>query len=187
MAQSNTGWDFLSSEGMARSYDSSTPGGGGGITALLQDPNILQGMGNAGAALSSGATVGEALNPADLIRNMQQQKATQQLLQQLLAGAGKGGTGGVGGGVVSPEKWSNPDFKLTSPTSLESNFGSGGLTSPGTKGATSRTMTENADGTFNMTTKGDLRDQPSPYGSSKPMESITSGGQNSPFWQTLLR
>lgn len=66
---------------------------GGGmdtITKLLQDPNVLQGMGNAGEAFSKGATAGEALNPANLIRQIQSQKAGGALLKQILAGAGTG-------------------------------------------------------------------------------------------------
>lgn len=143
----------------------------GAAGKMLSDPNILQGMGNAGAALSSGATVGEALNPADLIRNMQQQKATQQLLQQLLAGAGKGG---AGGGVVSPSAWGNPDAPTSKLLTPESEAGP-------------NSITYKNDGTFNMVGNSVAKPKTDPYGSSKPMESITSGGQNSPFWQTLLR
>jgi len=145
----------------------------GAAGKMLSDPNILQGMGNAGAALSRGESVGEALNPADLIRNMQQQKATQQLLQQLLAGGG-GGKGGASTGVVNPAQWGNPDASTSKLLTPESEAGP-------------NSITYKNDGTFNMTGNSVPMPKTNPYGSSKPMESITSGGQNSPFWQTLLR
>ncbi len=62
------------------------PGATGGImntlTALLQDPNILAGLGDAGSALSSGASIGEALNPSEMIRRMQMQKAGANIIRR---------------------------------------------------------------------------------------------------------
>jgi hypothetical protein len=57
-----------------------------GFTELLQNPNFLQLLGQAGSTLGRGGSVGEALDPSQIIQNVQGQNSTEQLLRQLLGG-----------------------------------------------------------------------------------------------------
>lgn len=97
------GVDTPSPSGNLVNPDTNSQFGGGTdiLTKLLQDPNILQGMGNAGAALSSGASVGEALNPANLIRQVQTQKAGNELLKQILGKVTPKGQPGLDSATVT--------------------------------------------------------------------------------------
>jgi hypothetical protein len=54
--------------------------------SLFSDPNFLQFLGNAGAALGSGKSVGEALNPSALINQAQFQGSAAPLLKRILEG-----------------------------------------------------------------------------------------------------
>lgn len=58
--------------------------GAGFFERMLSDPNVLQGMGDFGAALSNGATFAEAINPSDMIKRITTQRANKQLLNKLL-------------------------------------------------------------------------------------------------------
>lgn len=145
-------------------------GGGGGFdfNSLLSDPNFLQMLGNAGSSLSQGDPVGVALNPAEGIGRIQDQKATQQLLQQLLGQQNK--TTGVGTSQdPTPIGQAGPDSVVTKKT------------------ADGTTVTTNTPSEQNLNT----------FGSNVPAESQTPGpvqGQpaaqggvgNSPFFQALL-
>jgi hypothetical protein len=57
-----------------------------GLAELLQNPNFLQLLGQAGSTLGKGGSVGEALDPSQTISNVQGQNSTDQLLRQLLGG-----------------------------------------------------------------------------------------------------
>lgn len=50
------------------------------LTTLFQDPNFLQGLGRAGEAFSRGEPAGVALNPSELIQQIQNQKAGGEVL-----------------------------------------------------------------------------------------------------------
>ena len=97
------GVDTPSPSGNWVNPDTGSQFGGGAdiLTKLLQDPNILQGMGNAGEALSKGASFGEALNPANLIRQVQTQKAGSELLKQILGGITPKGQPGLDSATVT--------------------------------------------------------------------------------------
>ncbi len=159
------------------------------LTSALSDPNIIQGMGNAGQVLQQGGTFGEAFNPADMIRNMQQQKATKLLLDNML-GDGDLQSGGATGiekilsGLISPVA----DTK-TPTTNLTDNFGVAGNILPtpkGSPGPDAVTTTRTADGTVTTIKEPSARNL-STYGTSVPPESVRGGSRSTvPFWQTLL-
>lgn len=54
--------------------------------SIFSDPNFLQYLGTAGAALGSGKSVGEALNPSALINQAQMQGSSATLLKRILEG-----------------------------------------------------------------------------------------------------
>lgn len=56
------------------------------ISKMLSDPNFLQYLGQAGATLGAGGSVGEALNPSGLMRQDSVQSNNSVLLKQLLEG-----------------------------------------------------------------------------------------------------
>lgn len=95
------------------------------FSQLLTDPNFLQMMGQVGQKFSSGASVGEALNPADMIRQIQNQKAVASQLGNVNTAGGP--EGGAGSGI----DW----MKLLTPTPI------------GQAGPDSVNMTRTADGT----------------------------------------
>jgi hypothetical protein len=155
-------FDFLGSDTTASTNwinpDTGSTFGGGmdTITKLLQDPNILQGMGNAGAALSSGASVGEALNPATLIRQIQTQKAGNELLKQIL---------GSKSGTPTPTPLGTP--------------GPDAVTTKKTADGTTTTIQEPS--AANLNTYGT-----SVPPEATPAMSTSGGSGSSPFWQALF-
>ena len=160
--------------------------------ALLSDPNFLQQMGRTGSMISSGASAGEALNPADMIRQTQSQQATQQLLNQILGGQ-------------DPNKVASP---LNSPGLQTQGIPTGQVqsyqpqqadplsalkgivpTPKGQAGADQVTTVTNADGTTH-TVKVPSENNLNTYVTNVPLEAQSKGGglgsNFSPFFQTLL-
>lgn len=157
---------------------------------LLSNPEFLQGMGQAGAALSRGESFGEALNPADLIAQIQKRKATEQLLNRILGGAKTEGeinsgvqtSGGLPTDVDTGMSTGLPEESLLNPTPK------------GMKGPDAVTIKKTADGT-KMTIDTPSERNLSTFGTSVPAESVpastsspTTGkpGEQLPFWQALL-
>lgn len=138
---------------------------------LLADPNFQQGLGNAGAALSRGESFGEALNPAPLIAQIQQQKATTDLLKALSGGRQVGGQSQLGqtnqndlSTVPTMDDWN----KLITPTPI------------GTPGPDKIDWSTTADGS---TLKVKIPSKVNSFGTSVPAEtqpkqsSLEVGGQ----------
>lgn len=167
---------------------------------FLSNPDVLQAMGNAGAALSRdprnpGRSMGEVLNPAEVIRNIQNQKATRQLLGMLTQPTTQPQhqpqVSSEGGVPLDPN-----GMTMMPPSQLQQ------LTVPNKSGATKHTVSMNPDGSLGYTTTGRLGDAPmaDAYGSNVAPESIktptvptvpttsqlTPQGSQVPFWQALL-
>jgi hypothetical protein len=136
---------------------------------LLADPNFQQGLGQAGQAIAGGSSVAEALNPADLIRQIQTQKASEALLSRILGGTGKQE-------VSALEKPGEFEFE---PTPL------------GQLGPDSVVTKRTADGTTTTVSEPSAKNLET-FGSTVPAESIRGDATNRrvgselPFFQTLL-
>lgn len=132
--------------------------------SFLSDPNMQQWMGNAGQKLQAGEGWAAALNPSDVITNVQMQKA-------------------VGGYPTKQSEGKKPsafDFLM----GMEP-------TPKGSAGPDSINLTKTADGTkmsFSMPSDANLNT----YGTSVPPEAykapISGGGvsEQPPFWEMLL-
>jgi hypothetical protein len=141
-------------------------GTGDGIAKLLQDPNMLQALGNMGESISKGEPIGTALNPANLIRQIQTQKAGSELLKQILSG--------------NNSKLGSGSSKTSTPTP----------TPIGAPGPDTVTTKKTADGTTTIIQEPTAENL-STYGTSVPLEATpamaTGGGSgSSPFWQALF-
>lgn len=155
------------------------------IGALLSDPNIQQGMGRAGAALSRGESFGEAFDPSELIGQIQQQKATSELLKQIL-GQGSGETDGV---AESADISTGQSLGLPSEDLLNTS-----LTSASQAGPIKRISELGKPDVIHMSTPETIaaarkNDPTDAFGTNVPPESITatpSGGTQRPFFQALL-
>lgn len=158
--------------------------------ALLADPNFQQGLGNAGQVIGNGGSFAEALNPSALIAQIQQQKATAELLKMLSGRMGSNpattpGTkdvsnlGGEGAGLSTTSSPTMDDWnKLITPTPI------------GMPGPDSVITKKTADGTT-TTVKTPSKENLSSFGTSVPAEAQpkTSGlevGSTPPFFQALL-
>jgi hypothetical protein len=150
--------------------------------AMFSDPNFLQGLGNAGEVIGSGGSIAEALNPADLIRAIQTQKAGQDVLGQIF---GTGKTTPVtqaGGGVGTG---SGPGTATGASLPIEP-------TPRGQAGPDAVTTKRTADGET-TTIQTPSAQNLSTFGTNVPVESITqpqpSGGGTlgpSPFFKSLF-
>ena len=153
--------------------------------ALLADPNFQQGLGNAGQVIGNGGSFAEALNPSAQIAQIQQQKATAELLKMLSGRGTAPATSQVG--QVSPT--ADPQVPRTSPTMNDWNK----LITPtplGMPGPDSVITKKTADGTT-TTVKTPSKENLSSFGASVPAEAQPkqSGlevGSTPPFFQALL-
>ena len=150
------------------------------FAALLSDPNVLQGLGNAGQAISQGKSFGEALNPASLIAQIQGQKANQQLLKMLM------------GGVEETPLPDASSFNKFEAPSWESTLMGLSPTPRGQMGPDSIIRNQTADGET-VTIKSPSSKNLSTFGTNVPMESVArstggagGGSATSPFFQALL-
>lgn len=150
------------------------PNSGFDLNALLTDPNFLQGMGNAGETLSKGGTFGEAFNPANLIRQIQAQKAgagavdKNQRLMTMLSEALSGKT---------------PTNSTTNPTVTPANQ-EGPLSIKHEAGKPS-VMTMSTPETIAAAKAADPKDA---YGTNPSLESVQAnrGSASSPFSEALF-
>lgn len=136
---------------------------------LLADPNFQQGLGQAGAALGMGESFGEALDPSDLIAQIQEQQANKELLDRIL--------GQVGGPSAT-----TPTTPVTGGTPTPTPLGQAGpdsVTKKVTADGTTTTISEPSEANLNS------------FGTTTPAESIKGDATNRvsgelPFFQTLL-
>lgn len=168
------------------------------LTNFLSDPNMLIGMGNAGEALSKGASFGEAFNPAGLLSQIQGQKATSALLKQMFGNWDALNTGTpvanimksiLGGGTDTTvdESETLGSSNISSFKNPQSYFQNIQPTPKGQPGPDAVTENRTADGTT-MTIKSPSATNLSTYGTSVPLETMKGGSQQgqSPFWKTLF-
>jgi hypothetical protein len=142
--------------------------------ALLADPNFQQGLGNAGQVIGNGGSFAEALNPSALIAQIQQQKATGELLKMLSGRGAAPATSQVGQVSPTMDDWN----QMTTPTPK------------GMPGPDSVVTKRTADGTT-TTIATPSKENLSSFGTSVPAEAQpkTSGlevGSTPPFFQALL-
>lgn len=151
---------------------------------LLNDPNIIRGIGEAGSALSRGEPFGVALDPSQMIRRMQSQEATKQLLAQILGGEQPSGQNLTNTGITGITAY---DSKAGKPVTLTP-------TPQGQAGPDSivETTKRTADGTTTTTTvKEPSQRNLDTFGTSVPLEaqpqqSTQTGKDMSPFFQALF-
>lgn len=157
---------------------------------LLQNPNFLQLLGNAGQTIGSGGSVGEALNPADIIRNVQSQQAIQQLLSQMFPQTNTQKAlappyTGTGSATAAPYQQPQAGGLQNIANLMQ---GLPPVTPVGTPGLDSRTVTETADGKV-TTTKEPSQQNLSTFGTTVPAEAQPLQAQKEkklPFPQALL-
>lgn len=153
---------------------------------LLADPNFQQQMGRSGQIISNGGSVGEALNPAEAIRNAQAQAATMAMLKQMFPQLNAPvANAPAPSGAPAPMQNAQP-YQL--PQQADPLAPMKGLepTPIGQEGPDSITKNTTADG-VTYTVKAPSKQNLNTFGSRTPPEAVANNSAgSSPFFQALL-
>lgn len=180
-------FDWLSGQGKELS---------GGISKAMEDPNNVQMLGQIGQGISAGKSMGEVLNPTELIRNKVAAKAGGAVSEQnaqLMNLLFRNLSGGSAANPM-PETGANPASVMP----MSSALGENGMTNnffdfmknipdptpKGAEGPDTVTRSKTADGetiTMKIPSKKNL----STYGTNVPLEAQPAGGGQSPFSMAL--
>jgi hypothetical protein len=169
-----------------------------GLADLLQNPNFLQLLGQAGSTLGRGGSVGEALDPSQIIQNVQGQNSTDQLLRQLLGGGNPQNAAStqmpvnlqqtLGGGQVPQQNAQPYQQQQTSNPGLQNIMDTfKGVTPVGQDGIDGLTTSVSPTGTTTT-----IKNSPNvqKFGTNQPAEmqtnSTQTGGHSVPFLKALL-